>query len=269
MSRAGARVLITGGGTGIGAACARRFAAEGARVAVMGRRKELIEAVAQEIGGLAFAADAGSSSEMRAAVETLRQRFGGLDTLVHSAGGLGSGDVLSVDDAAWRACMHANLDTAFVAARESLPMLIESRGSIVIVSSVAGLEAVPPQMIGYNTSKHALIGFTRSLAHDYGPKGVRVNAICPGWVRTPMADEEMGFLMNRDGLSLDEAYGLVSAEVPMRRAAEPEEIAAVCAFLASKDAAIVSGAILPVDGGSTTVCVGMLPFVRPARPRMG
>ena len=267
MNFAGARILITGGGTGIGAACARRFAAEGARVAVLGRRKELLESIAQDVGGLAIVADAASSSQMKAAVETLRERFGGLDTLVHSAGGLGAGDVLSVDDEAWRACMHANLDTAFVAARETLPMLIESRGAIVIVSSVAGLEAVPPQMIGYNTSKHALIGLTRSLAHDYGPKGVRVNAICPGWVRTPMADEEMGFFMTRDGLSLDEAYDLVNAEVPMRRAATPEEIAAVCAFLASKEASIVSGAIVPVDGGSTTVCVSMLPFERPAPTR--
>lgn len=264
MNFAGHRVLITGGGTGIGAACARRFAAAGARVAVTGRRKELIDAVAHDVGGLGFAADAASSSEMKAVVETLREKFGGLDTLIHSAGGLGAGDALSVDDAAWRACMHANLDTAFVTARESLPLLIESRGSIVIVSSVAGLEAVPGQMIGYNTAKHALLGLTRSLAHDYGPKGIRVNAICPGWVRTPMADEEMGYFMDRDGLSLDQAYELVNAEVPLRRAATAEEIAAVCAFLASKDAAIISGAVLPVDGGGTTVCVAMLPFERPS-----
>lgn len=267
MNLQGIRVLITGGGTGIGAACARRFAADGARVAIVGRRNDLIQAVAKNAGGIAIAADAASTDEMRAAVERLRLEFGGLDAVIHSAGGLGAGEILAVDDAAWDACMHANLDTAFVTARECLPMLIESRGSIVIVSSVAGLEGVPGQMIGYNTAKHALIGLTRSLAHDYGPRGVRVNAICPGWVRTPMADEEMGFFMQRDGLSLDESYDLVNAEVPMRRAALPAEIAAVCAFLASKDASIISGAVLPVDGASTTVCVSMLPFERPGPAR--
>ena len=117
-----------------------------------------------------------------------------------------------------------------------------------------------PEVCGYTTAKHALIGLTRSLARDYGPRGVRVNAVCPGWVRTPMADEEMQVLMERNRISLEEAYAVATCEVPLRRPARPEEIAAVCRFLASEEASIVTGAVLPADGGSTIVDVPTLAF---------
>lgn len=259
MNLAGRVVLVTGGGTGIGEACARRFASEGAHLAVMGRRKEPVRRVAAEVGGLPVPGDASRAADVRRAVKLVRERHGGLDALVVCAGGLGNGTALETDDASWDACLRTNLTSAFVSAREALPSLLERRGAIVIVSSIAGL-AAGPEVCGYTTAKHALIGLTRSLARDYGPRGVRVNAVCPGWVRTPMADEEMQVLVERNGISLEEAYAVATSEVPLRRPARPEEIAAVCCFLASDEASIVTGAVLAADGGSTIVDVPTLAF---------
>ncbi|MGH8260072.1 MAG: SDR family NAD(P)-dependent oxidoreductase, partial [Steroidobacteraceae bacterium] len=229
--------------------------------AVLGRRKEPLDRVAVEIGGLAIAADAANTVDLRAAVALVCERFGGLDALVASAGGHGSGAALQASDDEWREAGRGNLDSAFVAARESLPWLLQRRGAIVFVSSIAALGA-GPEVCGYTTFKHALIGLTRSLARDYGPQGLRVNVLCPGWVRTPMADEEMQPLMRERGLSLDEAYALVTADAPLRRPAAAEEIASVCRFLISPDASIITGAVIVADGGSTIVDVGTLAFTR-------
>ena len=261
MQLQGKIALITGGGTGIGEACARRFAAQGAKVAVMGRREEPVRRVAQQVGGIAVLGDASRPDEMRAAVAQVEHQFGGLDILVACAGGHGLGAALQTDDAAWQSALDANLNTAFVAARATLPSLIARQGSIVLVASIASLGA-GPEVCGYTTTKHALIGLTRSLARDYGPAGVRVNAVCPGWVHTPMADEEMQPLMERRGISLDAAYALVTRDVPLRRAATAAEIASVCSFLASADAAIITGATIVADGGSTIVDVPTLAYSR-------
>src|SRR5687767_8270859 len=162
MSLHGKVVLITGGGTGIGAACAQRFAREGARVAVLGRRKDLVTELAGRIGALPLTADAASGDEMKAAVATVVREFGGLDVLIANAGGHGLGTALATSDDAWAAARQANVDTAFMAARESLPPLIERRGSIVFVASIASL-AAGPEVCGYTTFKHALLGLMRSL----------------------------------------------------------------------------------------------------------
>jgi meso-butanediol dehydrogenase / (S,S)-butanediol dehydrogenase / diacetyl reductase len=261
VSFAGKVALITGGGTGIGAACARRLAADGVRIAVLGRRRGPLEEVAKEIGGLAVVCDAAQTAEMRGAVASVAQRFGGLDILISCAGGHGISAAHQTDDDAWAQARRANLDSAFVSAREALPSLLARRGAIVFIASIAALGA-GAEVCGYTTFKHALIGLTRSLARDYGPQGLRVNVVCPGWVRTPMADEEMQPLMQRFGISLDEAYERVTADVPLRRAARPEEIAAVCRFLVSDEASILTGAVVVADGGSTIVDVPTLAFER-------
>jgi NAD(P)-dependent dehydrogenase (short-subunit alcohol dehydrogenase family) len=204
-------------------------------------------------------ADAANTEEMRKAVGTVVEQFGGLDVLIGNAGGHGIGSATETDDNAWVRAYQSNLNTAFVAAREALPALIQRRGAIVFVASIAAL-AAGPQVCGYTTFKHALLGLTRSLARDYGPQGVRVNAVCPGWVRTPMADEEMQPLMQSRGITLDEAYALVTANVPLRRPATADEIASVCRFLASDEASIITGATIVADGGSTIVDVPTLAF---------
>ncbi len=258
-------VVISGGGTGIGAATARRYAAEGARVAILGRRREPLEAVAAETGALAVVADASDSESTAAAVATIVAELGGIDVLVANAGGHGLSTVGETDDAEWQLAFTTNVTTAFVLAREALPHLIESRGQIVIVSSLAGLFA-GPSVAGYTVGKHALIGLTRSLARDYGTHGVRVNAVCPGWVRTPMADAEMDELAKLAGFTdRAEGYGLVTADVPLGRPAEPDEIASLIRFLGSGESSIMTGAVLLADGGAHIVDVPTLAFDHAAR----
>lgn len=263
MSRLdGTVALVTGAGTGIGAAVVRRFAAEGARLVLVGRRPEPLEQVAAEVGGLAIPGNAASASDVRRAVETARERLGGLDVVVACAGGEGGGGALEADDETWAAGLEANLTSALVTARECLPALFErGGGAIVLVSSVAAL-AAGPEMAGYAAAKAGLLGLTRSLAVDYAARGVRANAVCPGWVRTPMADREMDDLAARLGVTRDEAYRRATAQTPLRRPAEPAEIAACCLFLASAEASFVTGAVLVADGGSTALETGTAVFLR-------
>ncbi|MBX3099172.1 MAG: SDR family oxidoreductase [Salinibacterium sp.] len=253
-------VVISGGGTGIGAATARRYTAEGARVAILGRRREPLEAIAADTGALAVVADASDAESCAAAIATVVEAFGGIDVVVANAGGHGLSTVGETDDADWALAFTTNVTTAFVLAREALPFLMESKGHIVVVSSLAGLFA-GPGVAGYTVGKHALIGLTRSLARDYGKYGVRVNAVCPGWVRTPMADAEMDELARIAGFTdRAEGYGLVTVDVPLGRPAEPEEIAAIIRFLGSGESSIMTGAVLLADGGAHIVDVPTLAF---------
>lgn len=252
--------LITGGGTGIGAEVARRLASEGAKVALMGRRRAPLEQVAAEFGGMVVTGDAASGADVRAALAEIRAAHGRLDILVANAGGHGVGPTMQTSDADWALATRLNLDTAFVCARECLPDLIASTGNIVIVASIAGLFA-GPAAVGYVTMKHATIGLGKSLARDFGRRGVRTNMICPGWVRTAMADEQMQALVAERGLaSVDAAYALVTKDVPAGRAATPAEVSNVICFVASDEAAMMNGAIVTVDGGSSVVDLPTLAF---------
>lgn len=206
-----------------------------------------------------LAGDAACSATWGHFITQIGERFGGIDALLACAGGHGLGSATHTSDDAWLAALHSNLDSAFHSARACLPMLIERSGSIVLLGSIAAL-AAGPEVCGYTTAKHALLGLNRSLARDYGPLGVRVNCVCPGWVRTPMADEEMQALMHHYHEDLDAAYARVCAEVPLRRPATAEEIASVCRFLTSSEASIITGAAIVADGGSSIVDVPTLAF---------
>ena len=259
-------VMVTGGGTGIGAAIAERYAGEGARVAIVGRRREPLEAVARATGALPIAADAAAGESARAAVALVLERFGRIDVLVANAGGHGFAAVGETSDAEWSAAITANLTTAFVMAREALPALTESAttnggSQIVVVSSLAGLFA-GPSVAGYTVGKHALIGLTRSLARDYGAAGVRVNAVCPGWVRTPMADAEMDeFAAHAAAIGDREAgYAAVTRDVPLGRPAQPAEIASIVRFLGSHESSYMTGSVLVADGGAHIVDLPTVAF---------
>ncbi|HJP79316.1 MAG TPA: SDR family oxidoreductase [Pseudonocardiaceae bacterium] len=258
---AGRVALITGGGTGIGAATARRLVAEGARVVLSGRRPDPLTEVAKEFGDNAHTepGDAANPDDVARIVASTIERFGSLDLVVANAGGHGLGAAADIDDEQWQLSLDINLNSAFRTIRAALPALIESRGSIVVVSSLAGLFA-GPAVAGYATTKHALIGLTRSVARDYGRYGVRVNAVCPGWVRTPMADEQMDELGAHRGIDRAAAYALVTKDTPLRRPAEPEEIAGVIAFLLSRDASVMTGAVLVADAGAHAVDLPTIAF---------
>lgn len=254
-------LLITGGGTGIGAAVAKQVVDEGGKAVLVGRRAQAVEAVAQGIGHpdavLALAGDAGSFPDMERVVAETCGRFGGIDAVVACAGTVETGAVIDLDDGAWRRQLHSNLDTAYYTAKAALPSLIERQGAFTVVSSIAGLQAMP-MTAGYVTAKHAVIGLVRSIAMDYGPQGIRANAVCPGWIKTPMADEEMQPVMAREGVTLEGAYAHVTSDTPMRRAGTADEVSELCCFLSSDAARLISGAVLTIDGGSTVVCVPTL-----------
>jgi NAD(P)-dependent dehydrogenase (short-subunit alcohol dehydrogenase family) len=256
----GKTILITGGGTGIGAAAAARFSGEGASVAVIGRRRAPLDEVAMRTGALVVVADAADSAQVDEAVRTVVQRFGSLDVVVANAGGHGLAAVGDTDDASWEQSLRSNLTSAFTTVRAALPELVARRGSVVVVSSLAGLFA-GPSVAGYTVGKHALIGLTRSLARDYGRQGVRVNAVCPGWVRTPMADEQMDELAGRAGLSdRDAAYRRVTEDVPLGRPGRPDEIASIIRFLASDESSYITGSVMVADGGAHSVDLPTIAF---------
>jgi len=245
--------IVSGGGTGIGAATARVFAREGAKVVVTGRRTEPLEAVAAEIDGLAVAGDTSDDDHVRAAVAEARDAFGGLDIVVANAGLGFGGAAADVDDERWQQTLDVNLTGAFRLARAAIPSMVErGGGSIVLVSSVSALVS-GTDGAAYVTSKAAMLGLARSIAVDYGPNGIRANALCPGWVETPMGDGSMETLMTKHGISLGEAYRLVTQHIPLRRPATADEIAACCLFLASDESSIVTGTTLVADGGGLAV----------------
>jgi meso-butanediol dehydrogenase / (S,S)-butanediol dehydrogenase / diacetyl reductase len=249
MRLEGKVAIVSGGGTGIGAATARRFATEGAKVVVTGRRREPLEAVAAETGGRAVVGDTAEDRHVRAAVATAVDAFGGLDVVVANAGLGFGGAAADVDDERWDRTLDVNVSGAFRLARAAIPALIDrGGGSIVLVSSVNAFVS-GTESAAYGTSKAAMNGLARSIAVDYGPKGIRANAICPGWVITEMGDRAMQDLVGRRGISLEEAYALVTRSTPLRRPATADEIAVCCLFLASDESSIVTGIALPADGG--------------------
>lgn len=252
--------LISGGGTGIGAAVARRLARDGAKVIIMGRRQAQLEALAGPIGAGMFVGDAADPAQAEAAVRQAVERFGGLDVVVANAGGHGFATIAETTDEDWDAARRANLDTAVILLRAAMPELVRRRGAIAVTASIASL-AAPASAFGYTVTKHAQIGLVRSIARDFGRQGVRCNAVCPGWVTTEMADGEMDELRARMNLATrEEAYALVTRDVPLGRPAHPDEVAAAIAFLCSAEASMITGAILTVDGGSTIVDVPTLAF---------
>ena len=253
-------VLVTGGGTGMGAATARRFAAEGARLVVLGPEAEPLEAVAGDTGAVPVVGDAADDGDARSAVRAAVDSHGGLDAVVACAGAGGGGTVVDMDPEAFELSLRNNLKTAIATTRAAVPALVErGGGSIVLISSVGGLSA-GAGIAAYGTAKAGLLGLMRSLAVDFGPQGIRANAVCPGWVITPMSEPLLRAWGEQRGLSFDQVLERVNSVVPLRRAAQPEEIASVCLFLVSDDASFVTGSVLVADGGQMAVNVGTIPL---------
>jgi len=235
-------VIVTGAGSGIGAATARRFLREGAFVVVNGRREhKLHETIAgfDAAKSLIHPGDVSDEAYMKRLVEDTVTRFGKLDVLVNNAGFAIFGPFEQTTTEVWRKTMGTDLDGVFFGAREALPHLLKTKGSIVNLSSTSGLGG-DWGMSAYNAAKGAVTNFTRALALEYGSRGVRINAVAPSFTST----EATAFLEKNEA-----ATAAFLDRVPIGREATPDDIAGVIAFLASEDAVFVNGVILSVDGG--------------------
>lgn len=237
-------VIVTGAGSGIGAATARRFLSEGASVVLNGRRREMLVATADGYASanvLVHNGDVSDNHYVQTLVDATASRYGRIDVLVNNAGISSFGPILSHPVEDWHQVLRVNLDGVYLATRAALPYLLETRGSIVNVSSVSGLGG-DWYTSSYSAAKGAVSNLTRALALELGMQGVRVNAVAPSLTLTEMT------------ATLAQSQPLIDMfmeRIPLGRVARPEEIASVIAFLASEDAAFVNGVNLPVDGGVT------------------
>lgn len=235
-------VIVTGAGSGIGAGTARRFLREGALVVLNGRREhKLHETIAglDSAKALIHPGDVSDEEYVKGLVEDTVSKFGKLDVLVNNAAMAIFGPFAQTTTQDWRRTMATDLDSVYFTCREALPHLLKAKGSIVNLSSASGIGG-DWGLSAYNAAKGAVTNFTRSLALEYGSRGVRINAVAPSLTSTEAT------------VDLEKSDTVMAAfreRLPIGRAATPDEVAGVIAFLASEDALFVNGVILPVDGG--------------------
>jgi 3-oxoacyl-[acyl-carrier protein] reductase len=231
--------LVTGGSRGIGAAISRELARAGARVAVNYRSgQEAAEAIAAEIDGIALGANVGDPAEAQALIERVESELGDLDVLVNNAGITRDTLIARMSDEDWEAVIETNLRGAFNTCRAVARKMLRRRsGAIVNLSSVVGVHGNPGQA-NYAASKAGIIGLTKALARELGVRGVRVNAVAPGYITTELTD-----------VLTEEQTGLILGSTPLGRLGSPEDVATAVRFLCSDEAAFITGDVLLVDGG--------------------
>ena len=246
----GKRTVITGATSGIGAAAARAFAATGANLALLGRDETRGAALAGEIGAdkaTFFACDVTDDDACKAVVSAVTQQLGGIDVLVNSAGVFFYGTATEATDREWRQTMSVNVDGVFHMARHVIPVMTAAGGGTMVnVASDWGLVG-GTRAIAYCASKGAVVQMTRCMALDHIGDGVRVNAVCPGEVDTPMLMGEYA----AKNMSRDEGLADSATATPIGRIAQPEEVAELILFLASDKSRYINGAAIPIDGGNT------------------
>lgn len=241
MDLDGKRVLLTGAASGIGASTAKLMIEQGAKLFAVDLNAEALQSLRSKLGSscLTHVADLGQQGEVEDMVSAAVDQLEGLDILLNNAGVASLGATADVQPAEWRRVLAIDLDAVFYASRVALPELIKSKGCIVNTGSISGLGG-DYRIAAYNTAKAALVGLTRSMAVDYGIHGVRVNAVCPGYIETPLT-----------AVMPPPARTAMTNEIPLNRAGRPEEIAEVILFLASDRASFVTGHLLVADGGIT------------------
>jgi NAD(P)-dependent dehydrogenase (short-subunit alcohol dehydrogenase family) len=238
--------MVTGAGSGIGRACALALASEGARVALIGRRKDRLEAVAREIGNnaLVVAADVSKKPDIDRMVEQTVANFGGLNILVNNAGVLHAGTVEQVTEQQWDETFNVNVRGVWLLSRAALPQLRKAGGgSIINIASVLGINGVRNRAC-YAPSKGAVVLLTKCMAIDHGHENIRVNAICPAFVETDLTAAVLRKAPDPEAMRRER----ISAH-PIGRLGQPEDIAGMAVYLASDESSWVTGAVFPVDGG--------------------
>ncbi|HBP10760.1 MAG TPA: 2-hydroxypropyl-CoM dehydrogenase [Nitrospina sp.] len=236
--------IITGGGSGIGQACAWAFYQEGANVVLFGRREDKLKETAQELGSRAMtvSGDMTRSEDLDRLVQETLSKFHRIDILVNNAGLFKGAPLHEISDEQYDEMMNINMRAVFQLTRRVLPVMMEQKsGNIIHISSILGIIAVP-QVAVYNISKGALNQFSRSIAVEYGSYGIRSNSICPGLIETDMTAD----LMKDEALMQEWSKGY-----PIGRFGKPEDVASACLFLASDESSFITGTVLPVDGGFT------------------
>ncbi|MBI3128007.1 MAG: SDR family oxidoreductase [Candidatus Tectomicrobia bacterium] len=242
----GRTALVTGAGSGLGRAMALALAEAGADVAAVGRRKALVEEVAQEIRkrgrkALAAGADVSKAAEVKAAVERAEEALGPIDVLVNAAGVINFEPTLELSEDAWRAVIDVNLTGAFIVSRAvGAGMVVRGRGSIIHVATFLGERGHRAARAAYNASKAGVAGLARALSVEWGPYGVRVNCISPGAHRTPMSAQ---------ALSNPETERRLREKTVLGRVGEAEDIMGLCVFLASDASSYLTGVNIYEDGG--------------------
>ena len=245
--------IITGAGTGIGRAIALAFAREGAKLVLVGRRKEVLESVAREIGkekgiAVALSADISRSKEIERVVAHAVSQFGGINVLVNNAGLLHIGTAEQITEKQWDETFNINVRGLWLLSRAVLPEFrTAGGGSIVNVASVLGLNGARNRA-AYAASKGAVVLLTKCMALDHGQENIRVNAICPSFVETDLTAEVIRKAPNPEAVRRER----VSVH-PIGRLGKPEDIAGLAIYLASDESSWVTGAALPVDGGYLSV----------------
>jgi NAD(P)-dependent dehydrogenase (short-subunit alcohol dehydrogenase family) len=247
--------FITGASRGIGRAIALEFARSGANVIITARSVNDLETLASEIRALGqkalvIACDLNAPSSLDAAVAQAQSKFGPIDILVNNAGITQGVKFTQMTPELWQRIMTINVESAMRLMQLTLdPMAAKGWGRIINIASIAAKSGLR-YSAAYNASKHALLGITRSVALDYAQKGVTVNAVCPGWVLTEMAEETVQNIQEKTGRSRDEAIHSLVKDVPLARMIEPLEVAALATFLASDFAGAITGQGYNIDGGT-------------------
>ena len=246
----GAHALITGGGTGIGAAIAVRLAGAGARVTVAGRRPEPLRKIADGLTAAQVVPfDVTDEAAVEAGLATATDSFGPVNILVNSAGAAESTPFGRTTTKTWRAMLDINLTGVFLVSRAVLPAMVERGwGRIVSIASTAGLKGYA-YVAAYCAAKHGVIGMSRSLALEVAQKGVTVNVVCPGYTETKLLGESVANITEKTGMSEDEARAQLLESNPQGRFVSPKEVAETVAWLAGSNTDAITGQAIAVAGG--------------------